>query len=196
MFNLIPWKKREKSGAVAVRRAEPTRQDIGWPLPSSFWEEFDTILNRLFDDAWFAPRGSGLPRLWGSPRFDWDLGAGWKDEANEYVFHAELPGFEPEDFDVQVSGNTLTVRAEHQDEKRHKKGSSSYCYGSFVRTFTMPHGVDAEKIDARYHSGSCGVSLAAMISSTGSSLICRLPHAVSNSRGLGPASSLAMMATF
>ena len=45
------------------------------------------------------------------------------------------------------------MRAEHKDEKREKNGGSHYRYGSFSRTVALPHGVDEEKIEARYHSG-------------------------------------------
>lgn len=71
---------------------------------------------------------------------------------------AELPGFEPKDFDVKVSGNMLTVRGEHRHEEK-EKGSSRARYGQFCRTFTLPYGVDEQKIDARYHSGVLEIHL-------------------------------------
>ena len=78
----------------------------------------------------------------------------WKKRhGNLSVRHAELPGFEPEDFDIKVTGDMLTVRAEHKDEKKEKNGGSSYHYGSFTRSFSLPHGVNEQNIDARYHSG-------------------------------------------
>ncbi len=153
MFNLIPWKKR--SGNIAVHRDEPVGKmshgfdrDV-YPLARAR-DEFDSLMRRFFDDRWFDERLGNLPSLWNEPRLDWDLG--WEDRENEYVFHAELPGFEVEDFDIKVSGNMLTVQAEHKEEKK-KNGGSHYRYGSFSRTVTLPHGVDEEKIDARYHSG-------------------------------------------
>jgi HSP20 family protein len=158
MFNLIPWKRR--SGNIAVRRDEPggtlSRDDERdlYPL-ARLRHEFDSMLNRFFDDAWFGGRLSNLPSHWHEPWFswDWDWDFGWKDHDNEYVFHAELPGFEPEEFDVKISGKVLTVRAEHKDEKKETNGGSHYRYGSFSRSVTLPHGVDEEKIEARYHSG-------------------------------------------
>jgi HSP20 family protein len=155
MFNLIPWKKR--GGNVAVRRdASLGDWQYQWdrdvhPL-ARLREEFDTLLTRFFDDRWWEDRFGPSNLLSEShPGWNWDLG--WEDKENEYVFQAELPGFEPEDFEVKVSGNVLMVRAEHKDEKQDKDGGSSYHYGSFSRSVTLPRGVDSQKIDARYHSG-------------------------------------------
>lgn len=151
MFSLIPWKKRNNGGTIAVQHAEPSRQDLSYPL-SRFRDDFDTLMERFFDDRWFGSRFGNLPRHW-NERYDWNSDLGWEDHENEYVFHAELPGYEPEDFDVKISGNVLTVRAEHKDEKKEKNGGSHFRYGSFSRSVTLPHGVDEEKVEARYHSG-------------------------------------------
>lgn len=150
MFNLIPWKKR--NGNIRVRHDQP-RRDAGdefYPL-AQFREEFGSLMDRFFGDR-FMSDWPGLS-LWDEPsRIGWSWDTDLEDRENEYVLHAELPGFEPEDFDVKLSGNVLTVHAAHKDEKKEKNGSS-YRYGSFSRTFTLPQGVDEEKIEARYHSG-------------------------------------------
>ena len=59
---------------------------------------------------------------------------------------------------MNVSGNTLTIRAEHRDEHS-KKGTHSYRYGKFSRTFTLPSGVNTDAINACYHSGVLHVEL-------------------------------------
>lgn len=158
MFKLAPWKKR--SGKIAVRGDKPSVDVERDFLPlARFREEFDSLMDRFFEESRL---GGGLfgneLNLWQQPQLErnWDLG--WEDKQDEYVLHAELPGFEVEDFDVKVSGNALTVRAEHKDEQK-ENGGASYHYGSFVRTLTLPHGVEADKIDARYHSGVLDVHL-------------------------------------
>ena len=157
MFNLMPWKKRDNGGGISVQRAEPSRQDFGLQPLARFRDEMDALWNQFIGSSGLAPRGAGLPSLWEMPRFDWNLG--WEDKENEYVFHAELPGFEPGDFDVKLSGNTLTVRAEHKDEQKDQEKGSSYRYGSYSRTVTLPHGADQDNLDARYHSGVLEVHL-------------------------------------
>jgi len=151
--SLVPWKKR--SDEVAVRRNEPTRwEGDEWYPMARIRDELDMLMNRMFDDRTMG----GIPSLWNRLPMEsrWDLG--WEDRGNEYVFQAELPGFEPEDFDVRVSGNTLTIRAEHKDEQNSKNGSS-YRYGSFTRTMTLPHGAETDNVNARYHSGVLEVHL-------------------------------------
>ncbi len=151
--NLIPFKKRHDK--LAVRRDEPTRQSIVEDHPlSRIRQEFDSLLNRYMDDTWFGSRSfNQLPSLWKDSDFDWNWDLGWEDKGDKYVFHAELPGFEPGDFDVKISGNVLTVRAEHRETTEHGKNGNSYRYGSFTRIFALPHGADQDKIDASYHSG-------------------------------------------
>jgi len=141
MFNLIPWKRRQD---VPVRRQGE--------LPvEQFRREWDQLLDRFFGDfeQSLGPWGNGF-RM-GSLM---DL----EDQEKEYVLRAELPGFEPDEIDVKVSGNVMTIRAEHKEEEKGKNGSS-YRHGQFHETLTLPKGVLSGKIDARYHSGVLEVHL-------------------------------------
>jgi HSP20 family protein len=76
-------------------------------------------------------------------------------ENGELTIHAraEPPGFEAGDFDVDVRGNYLTIRAEHKNEKKEGENGSRYSYGKFERSATLPPGVDAENVSARYRNG-------------------------------------------
>jgi len=158
MFRLAPWKKR--SDRVAVRSGKPMTDAEHDLLPlTHLREEFDSLMDRFFEESRLSGGlfGNQLS-LWQQPRFDWNWDLGWEDNEKEYVFHADLPGFESDDFDIQVSGNALKIRAEHKSEQK-ENGGASYDYGSFVRTMTLPHGVEADKIEARYHSGVLEVHL-------------------------------------
>jgi len=159
MFSLMPWKRR--SSNIKVRRDEPLSdfdRDF-YPL-ARLRDELDAMMDRFFEPGWMSQRlFADLPGSWGWPRWDWTSDLGWEDQENEYVLRAELPGFEAEDFDVKVSGNVLTVRAEHKHEGKEKNGGRQYRYGSFYRTVTLPQGVDESQIEARYHSGVLEVHL-------------------------------------
>jgi HSP20 family protein len=106
--------------------------------------EFDSILGRflsgwpLADNRWFQ------------------TGQGWsfdvEDKDDEYVVRAEAPGFDADDFDVDVRGNSLHIRAEHKDQQNGDQ--RSHCrYGMFERSTTLPPGVDTENVSARYRNG-------------------------------------------
>jgi HSP20 family protein len=132
----------------------------GHPL-TRLREEMDALFGRFF---------RGWPDLpgwsWGPERF-WDVDV--KETDNEVVIRAEAPGFEPKDFDIDVGGNTLTIRAEHKEEAEQKEeGYRSWerRYGRFQRSIPLSTAVDADKVEARYHSGVLEVHLPRMEPST------------------------------
>ncbi len=144
MFNkLIPWKK--KNGDVKIWKEEdhPVVQ---------LRHEFDRLWDRFWDDWRGGVPGSWQDSRWMGSRID------LHDAEKEFVLRAELPGFEPGDFDIKVSGNVLTLRAEHKEEGKQKNGSYR-SYGSYVESFTLPQGIQADQIDARYRNGVLEVHL-------------------------------------
>lgn len=135
MFGLTPWKEKQDIGI---------RQGDDNPM-LQFRREFDDLWERFWGgrDLGLASAGDG----------GWlSLPAGLEDQESEYVMRAELPGFDPDEIDVKVSGDVLTVRAEHKAVEKQDEGSS-YRYGRFQESFRLPRGVLGEQIDARYHSG-------------------------------------------
>jgi HSP20 family protein len=138
---LTPWKRKSPESKLSVRQDHPVAQ---------LREEFDQLWDRMLGG--FGPLSDLGPlslsdeSRWLGPRVEFN------DEENQYVLRAEVPGFEPGDFDVKISGNVLTVRAEHKEEKREGDGGFRR-YGSFCESFTLPQGVREDQIDARYHSG-------------------------------------------
>ena len=74
-----------------------------------------------------------------------------------YVLEADLPGFKKEDINIDISDNTLTIRAERhsEHEEKDKQGNYIRCersYGSFSRSFGLD-GVDTEAIKAGFDNG-------------------------------------------
>lgn len=130
---LIPWKTRH-DGDTSIRESQ-THPAV------QLRNEFDALWDRLLDESQSA-----------NSRIDFD------DDEKEYVLRAELPGFDPEELDVKVSGNVLTLRAEHKEEG--KEGNGKYRrHNTFYESFTLPQGVLTEKTEARYRSGVLEVHL-------------------------------------
>lgn len=120
----------------------------------SLREELDSMLAKMsaeFDGGSLS--GGVLPAL--------DLSE--TDAAVE--IRMDVPGFKPEEIDIQVTENTITVSAERQEEKEEKKdGGKSYHRierrrGSFVRTVALPCCVNPDKVEAACKEGVLTISL-------------------------------------
>lgn len=147
MFDkLIPWKTQDRGVKVGYDDHSLGR----------LRNEFDHLWDRFWDD-WRNRALSG----WDDARmFGFGSSLHLDDNEGEYLLRAEVPGFEPDDFDVKISGNLLTVRAERTENGEGKNGNGRFHrYGSFSETFTIPQGVLCDRIDARYHSGVLEVHL-------------------------------------
>jgi HSP20 family protein len=74
----------------------------------------------------------------------------------------DVPGVKPDDIDVQLSGNLLTIRGKRSEEKE-EKGRTFHrverSYGSFSRSVTLPCDVKEDKVDAQIHDGILRVTL-------------------------------------
>jgi HSP20 family protein len=82
---------------------------------------------------------------------------------NELVLKADVPGVDLKDIDIQVENATLTLKGERKFET-HEGAQEGYhrierSYGSFVRCFSLPETVDAEKVAAEYANGVLTVTM-------------------------------------
>jgi HSP20 family protein len=137
MRSLVPWKRRseEKSGTALAERPRDVLTEMR--------RELDSLFDRFFGE-WPLWGGDGGTLMgWG---FDVD------DRENELVVRADAPGFEPDDFNVEIVGDALVLKAEHKEEEKEGNGHR-YRRGRLYRRILLPHGVETDKIDARYHNG-------------------------------------------
>jgi len=84
------------------------------------------------------------------------------EKDNEYEITAELPGMDESNIEVKLANGTLTIRGEKSESKEEKKKDyhlSERRYGSFQRSFSVPEGVDAEKIEASFKNGVLSLKL-------------------------------------
>jgi HSP20 family protein len=140
MFSLIPWRGEKRSRGELARR-----EDNPFALMR---REFDDLFDRVF--------GSWPLAEVGAPGWGLDL----EDAGDAFVVRAEAPGFEPGDFDVQVTGDALHVVAEHKEEEPGKEGEARASrYGRFERWVSLPPGTDRDKVEARYRNGVLEVRL-------------------------------------
>ena len=85
------------------------------------------------------------------------------DEGDAFVVHADLPGYDSEDIDVQLSeGRTLTISAEHSEESETSDGrfvQRERRQQSLSRTVTLPEAVTESETSAAYDGGVLTVTL-------------------------------------
>jgi HSP20 family protein len=116
-----------------------------------FRRDFDHIFNRFLS----APLNSRQDEQ------------GWSDFApavESYIdkdskeFHCQvmLPGVDPKDVNIQLTGDTLQISGERSETREDKEADYFHreiSYGSFQRSVMLPEGVDKEKISAEYRNG-------------------------------------------
>jgi HSP20 family protein len=126
------------------------------------WEPFREIVSlkdaadRLFEDGW-----ARYPRLW--PRLgERELPVDVYQTANEVVVKASIPGLKPEEVDISITGDTLTIKGEHKDEKEIKEENYIYKerrYGTFSRSLLIPVKVKSDKAEAVFEDGILTLTL-------------------------------------
>lgn len=132
------------------------------------FESLRREVDRLFDN--FHPFGWRAP----SRLFDVEVPdiapAGWPvapaidlvEKDDGYEISAELPGLDDGDVEIKLANGTLTISGEKTEEKEDKRKDyylSERRYGSFQRSFRLPEGVDADRIDAVFAKGVLKVKL-------------------------------------
>lgn len=122
--------KREPLGELSRLRREVDRM----------WEDF------------FGPRGWGL-RPWEG---EWAPAIDVSETADKVEIKAEVPGIDPKEINITLTGDVLTIKGEKKSEREETKESYHLVersYGSFSRSLTLPAAVEVDKIDARYEKG-------------------------------------------
>ena len=120
------------------------------------WREMHRLrrdMNRLLADS-AGDLGQGGARSY--PAMN-----AWTNE-NEAIVTAELPGINPEDIDISVVGDTLTVTGDRQPDEL-ENGKTYHRrerrYGRFARSFRLPFDIEVDKVDAIFENGVLQISL-------------------------------------
>jgi HSP20 family protein len=117
------------------------------------WGRLRSEFDRLFDEF-----THGLPAPWSGERQPgWGLDVQESDDA--VVIRADAPGFDADDFDVEVRGDNLVLCACQSEEKTKDEEGYQWQKRELYRSVPLPTNVDAEKIDAQYRNGILSVKL-------------------------------------
>ena len=138
-MKLVPW----KAGETGLDLFE----DLG---------DFQKEMNRLFDVTFHRPLKAGNGGALWAPAVD------IVDEKDAIKVKADLPGMKKDEVEVNLENDVLTIKGEKKEEKEIKEKDfirSERYYGSFYRSFSLPTGVDAAKVNAVYKDGVLEITL-------------------------------------
>ena len=108
-------------------------------------------IDRLFEESFVRPGWGWIAPL-NAPNLAIDI----YETKDEVVVKAALPGIKPEQVEVTVTGDTLTIRGEVKEESEVKEEDyirKERRYGSFSRCVTLPDGLNADKAEATFENG-------------------------------------------
>ncbi len=134
-----PWKSKQPEG----ERGELT------PMMALRNE-----MERLFDSFLREPLAAMDWPRWGADK--WSPAVDLAENDKELTVRAELPGIDPKDLEVTVTGNQLVISGEKKESNEHSEKNfyqTETRYGSFRRTVALPEGIDTENVDAQYANG-------------------------------------------
>ena len=108
-------------------------------------------IDRLFEDT-FTRDGN-----------NWTPAVDIKESDNDIRIDLELPGLKPENVEITAENGLLTIRGEKRSERKEGDEGRYHVversYGNFMRTFTLPQGVDENQIQAEFNDGVLSISI-------------------------------------
>jgi HSP20 family protein len=108
-------------------------------------------MNRLIDQTF-----NGGSLLEWQPSANWGLPLDVSENDDAFIVTASVPGMKPDDMDITISDNVLTIKGEYkadetiEEERYHIRERR---YGSFGRSITLPVTVNADEVSANYEDG-------------------------------------------
>jgi HSP20 family protein len=130
---------------MAIERWDPFRDVVS----------LSDAVNSLLRESFVRPGAAGTANALALPL---DVA----ENENEFVVKASLPGVSPEDVQITVHGDTLTIRGETKAEQE-KKGEQWHLrerrYGAFQRSLALATPIDPDKAAAQFEHGVLTLTL-------------------------------------
>jgi len=126
------------------------------------WDPFAEMMDlrrtfdRWFEEPWWRPLrmaaedGGGL---WATDMYETD---------DNIVLKVAMPGVKPDDVQINLSGNTLTIQGEMKADEEAKDDRylrREHRYGRYHRSFTLPTTVQSDRADAAFEHGVLKLTL-------------------------------------
>jgi len=85
-----------------------------------------------------------------------------REEKNQFIILADLPGVDKNDVNISMENNILTIKGHRFDENKDEKNNyfrAERVKGNFYRRFTLPDTVDGSKIEAKIQKGVLEIAI-------------------------------------
>ena len=108
-------------------------------------------MNQLFETRMGEDEGSEPGTV-----TDWRPAVDVREDTQQYMITADVPGVDPKDIEVSLENGVLTIRGERRWESEGEEGQYKRVErvrGSFFRRFTLPDTADAENVKAKSSNG-------------------------------------------
>jgi len=109
-------------------------------------------IDRLFEDTFGRDASSA-----------WTPSVDVRENQNEVRIDVELPGIKPDDVEITAENGVLTIRGEKHTERKEDDEDRYHViersYGSFMRSFQLPQGLDENRIEATADNGILSVHI-------------------------------------
>ncbi len=135
----------------------------------TIWRPFEDLrreVEQIFDDFdqgfWRAPSRRLLDIVPFGRRATTTPAVDIVEREKDYQITAEMPGMEEKDVELKVANDVMTIKGEKKEEKEEKKKDyhlTERRYGAFQRSFSLPDGVDPDKIEASFKKGVLTITL-------------------------------------
>jgi len=113
------------------------------------WEPFRELAN----ERWNRPRSV---RPFDIRCTGLDLGMDVYETDKDLVAQVAVPGIDPDDIEITLTGDMLTIRGEIADEEEEKGRKYLWremAHGEFIRSVSLPDGLDTDKAEAEFQNG-------------------------------------------
>ena len=124
-----------------LSRWEPTRE----------LQTMRSLMDRFFDEPFFS-----APALWSQRGETFPVPLDLVEEEGQYIVKASMPGVNPDEVEITLADNMLTIKGESKRESEEDKGNyhvRERHYGSFMRQIALPMAVKSDEVEATHENG-------------------------------------------
>ena len=125
-----------------ITRYEP------WSLLNQLQREMDSIMHREGDTT--------------SSVSDWTPAVDIREIDDAYLLHADVPGVKPEDIEIHMENNVLTLTGKREFDKTEDQNGYKRVErvrGKFYRRFSLPDTADGDKVSAKTANGVLEITI-------------------------------------